>query len=459
MRDFYTSTSSSRLTLAVLFFLLLATSNTLYAQGVACQTLYSSCMDVVASLQALCNESGDCNQAQLDEYSANCTSGESACSELYVWPQGKLVSILYMPPGNKSTVAYSSSTTMGTTDSLSQSFTGNSTVGLSFSVDGISLGASVTMTNTGTSTTQEQTTTQNTESTTWATSGDPIDHTQDVLTIWLNPQITVASYPNYVTTGNTNVEYLFGNAAYNPNSSSNGSVVNGDPIGSGDMSNINVTVHVLQNPTLLLPSQLVSRTNSDGTVVPGLLSLCAARMAESACTTAQAASNACGCTEADFSALIEQDPFFNPNISSPTIAAINAADPNGARFVPVKDSAGNDLEVPIQEGVTEAVTLTDTYNTSQTYTNTVSQGESANIGYSANAKEGSYSENFNLKASDGVTWSYTESMGSSSGTTHSQALVLATTSSSCYEYVNIYEDTMFHTFVFDNGSDATDPCP
>jgi hypothetical protein len=226
------------------------------------------------------------------------------------------------------------------------------------------------------------------------------------------------------------------------------------------MSNINVTVAALQNPTTLLPSELVSRTNSDGNVVPGLLSLCANRIAESQCTSAAAQSNACGCTAADFTSLVQQDPFFDPAISNPTIANINAADPNNARFVPVLDENGNDLMLPIQSGLTQNVSLTDAYNTSETYSKTVSKKDGISIEYkSSNAATSDNPLNFDWKDSASVTWSLTESSGTSQGTSHTQSLSLQTTNSNCYEYVNVFEDTVFHTFVFANGSDAPNPCP
>jgi hypothetical protein len=234
--------------------------------------------------------------------------------------------------------------------------------------------------------------------------------------------------------------------------------VSADVIGSSDMSVINVTVSALQNPTALLASEFVSRTNSDGTVVSGLLSLCANRIPESQCTSTAAATNACGCTAADFAPIVQQDPFFNPNLTSHTIASINAADPNSARFVAVLDTSGNNLELTIQSGETQSVALTDAHNTSTTYTNTVTSKDTTSISFNCPNKTCTTST-FGLADSTALSYTETESVGTSQGTAHTQSLVLATTNPNCFEPVNIYEDTVFHTFVFENGSNSANPCP
>jgi len=460
-----------------------AAADSSVAQEVACQPVYQQCVAAAYGVYGACLTSNDdigyppiayC-QEDLAGMTNACSSALGECSEMFVFPKAKLVSILYMPPGNKSTVGYSSTSSTGTTDTVTESFSSTTTQGLTFSLGGFSIGGTVSITNSSSTSTTDMTTIQNTESTTWSTSGDPIDHTQDVLTLWLNPQITVVNFdaPGFFRTasnpdGGTMIAYTLGNAAYNPSSSTNGSPVNADAIASGDMSNINVTVASLQNPTTLLPSELVSRTNSDGTLVPGLLSLCANRMPESQCTTVQAQANACGCTAADFAPFVQQDPFFNPSIPNPTIANINAADPNNARMVPVLNNQGNNLMPTLQYGESQTVMLTDQYNTSQTYSHTISKTEGISIGYNSKnpGSGGSTSSggnnnplSFDWTNSASATESYTESIGTSQGTSHTQSLFLETTNASCFDPVNVFEDTVFHTFVFTNGSNAPNPCP
>ncbi len=445
-----------RLTFAALGSVLLLWSAQALATGAVCAQITNSCNNTADDNYNLCQieyGNGPYCDSQFSQALSACSTASNQCSEMFVWPQSKLLSILYMPPGNKSTVAYSSTTSSGTTDTYTQNFsTSDNTTALSFGISGVSAAGNIAESNSITVTNANSTSLQNIQSSTWSTSGDPIDHTQDVLTIWLNPQITIT---NFDDTGyeSSNIQYTTGNAAYNPNS---GSAVNGDAIAIGDMSAISVTVSELQNPTTLLPSQLVSRTNSDGTIVPGLLILCPLRVPESECTPAEAAANACGCTPADFAFLVQQDPFFNPNIANHTIAGINAADPNDERFVPVLDSSGGDLEVPIQSGVVNNVSLTDTYNTSTTLSYASSGSDAMTFGFNVS---GSTAGNFGINDTDKWTFTDTEAFGETNGSAHTQALTLATSNSSCYEYVNIYEDTVFHTFVFDNGSNAPNPCP
>ena len=431
-----------------------------HAAGPACEAGESQCITDAQTFFETCLGQGRypapvCGTMFTTRENA-CVTALNSCTEMYTFPEGKLLSILYMPPGNKSTVGYSSTTSGSVTDTYINSFSSGSTFSATFSLLGVSLGGDFSDSNSSTETTVDTSSTQNTGTSTWATSGDPLDHTFDLLSIWLNPQLTVANFPSnaYQPGG---IFSVLGNAAYSP-SSGNGAPVNADEISSTDMDIINVTVANLQNPTQLLPSQLVSRTNSDGTVVPGLLSLCANRIPESECTEAEAQSNGCGCTAADFAPLVQLDPFFNPNISDHTIAGINSADPNNARFVPVVAQVGGDLELPLQYGDTVTYNLTDGYNTSTTYTNQVQQSYGATFGYSSGSGSPS---SFGFKTSDSLTWSNSESVGvqTSSGASHTQSLTLGTTNPDCYEYVNIYEDTLYHTFVFDNGSDSGDPCP
>lgn len=426
------------------------------ATGAVCTQITNSCVSTADQNYQVCQVgygNGPYCDSQFAQAMGACSAASNQCSEMFVWPKSKLLSILYMPPGNKSTVAYSSTNSSGTTDTYTQNFsTSDNTTNLSFGISGVSAAGNIAESNSIIVTNANSTSVQNMQSATWSTSGDPIDHMQDVLTIWLNPQITITNFddPGYL---NSTVQYTTGNAAYDPNS---GSVVNGDAIGTDDMSAISVTVAQLQNPTTLLPSQLVSRTNSDGTVVPGLLILCPQRVPEPQCTPAEAAANACGCTAADFAFLVQQDPFFNPTIANHTIAGINAADPNDARYVPVLDSAGGNLEVPIQSGVVNNVSLTDTYNTSTTLSYGSNGSDAMTFGFNLS---GTTAANFGISNTDKWTFTDTESYGKTDGTAHTQALTLATSNSSCYEYVNIYEDTVFHTFVFDNGSNAPNPCP
>lgn len=449
---------------------LLAASSEVYADGALCQTIASSCQTAAFSAYEECMAGGGDGQPCDQVFASQMGACSASCTEMFAWPQSKLISILYVPPGNKSTVGYSSSTTNGTTDSYTSTFDTSNTVQLSSSLkgsdDGVSFGftggGSFGSETSGSVTNTETSSVQNTQGTTVSSSEDIIDHTQDLLTIWTNPQITVANfggstlvYPT-VGYGNTNLVYSLGNSVYNPTSASSGSVVNGDAAVTDDMSTVSATVAQLQNPTALLVGQLVHQVKPDGTLVAGLLSMCAQRVAESACTQAAASATGCGCTAADFSSIVQQDPFFNPGIADHSIAGINAADPNGERFAPVVSPAGGDETLLLASGQTSTATVTDTNTTSVTLTYKSTVTDSMSIGFSLGYGS---SASFGITDSDKDTLTQEESTGSSNGTTHTQQVSLATSSAGCYENLNVYEDTVFHTFVFDSGSGASDPCP
>jgi hypothetical protein len=374
-----------------------------------------------------------------------------------------LISILFDAPGNKSSVGFTNSVTDGQNTSASQSFSTSDQEGLNFSIGGFSFGSTYTITTTNTSTSTTQSLIQNQQSATFSSTTDAIDHTKDALSVWLNPQISVASLSvGDPTSGDLPVPfYLEGNWQYDP--------VSASPYAdapSSSMSIVTVTVGQLQNPTTLLPGQLDSQT-LNGAVVPGLLSMCVNRIPENQCTLAQAQANGCGCQASDFAPVIQLDPFFNPTIltqtggQTPTVSQVNAADPNNARFVQVLDSTGYPLVETLDGAIpnTQTSTLTDTYNTSQTYSQTISNSVGVTLGFQNPAPGAKSSNSFNWKDSSSLTWSNTESVGTSRSAVHTQTLTLGTSTATCYENISVFEDTLYHTYVFQGDSNAPNPCP
>jgi len=53
-----------------------------------------------------------------------------------------------------------------------------------------------------------------------------------------------------------------------------------------------------------------------------------------------------------------------------------------------------------------------------------------------------------LKTSDTWTWTDSESIGNSTTQGNTMTVTLKTTTAGCEENVNIYEDTLYHTFAF-----------
>jgi hypothetical protein len=80
---------------------------------------------------------------------------------------------------------------------------------------------------------------------------------------------------------------------------------------------------------------------------------------------------------------------------------------------------------------------------------TLSNGTSYSVGYSHTfGTGGSGTFNLGVKFGDTFTYSQTQTAGISNGTAHTAAVTLGTSDVGCQEYVDIYEDTTYHTFAY-----------
>lgn len=466
LRVFHSSKSWSLL--FTTFALLGIASLPALGQSSGCQASENACLTDVNNQFVTCMNAAEqgfiqggtafCVARRNSEVST-CQNALSQCSNMYVYPAFRIMSTLYVPPGNQSSVAYSTTVASGTQTSDSSSFTKSTQEGAGFKVAGFSLGTTFTLTNANTTASTDQVTTQNAGTTTFKSTADPIDHTHDVLTIWTNPQITVSNFPiaTYQFAQTT------GNAQYNPTT---GAPMPDAP--SDATSVITISVGQLQNPTTIPAGALVSQT-LDGAIVPGLLKLCANRIPENQCTVQQAATNGCGCQASDFTAVIQSDPFFDPAVlatnPNPGVADVNALDPDNARFVPVLDVNGASLLLTLAgpgsgSTSTQTETVTDTHNTSKTYTHTITKQIGVTFGFSTNApKDDPTAFTWNLSSGNNITWSDTKSSGTTSSNAHSQTVTLGTNNPACFTNIAVYEDTDFHTFAFQSTSNLQNPCP
>lgn len=439
-------------------------------QTAPCNAEYNACLTQANQIFVTCVNAipytgrpiGYC-EAQVTALRTSCSNSLTQCTSMFVYPAFHLLSVLYIPPGDQSSVAYSTTQADGTQTSVSSSFTTSTVNGFSFSIAGFSLGTSFTVSKSSTSSSTDQETTQNTGTTTFKATLDPIDHANDVLTIWTNPQVTIGNFTNTLVGGTVTGQTL-GNAQYDPTTAS--------PVANAPdnaMSVVTVSVSQLQNPATIPAGALVSQT-LNGAVVPGLLKFCANRIPENQCTVQRAAQDGCGCQPSDFIPIVQTDPFFDPAVlthtPTPGVADVNAQDPDNARFVPVLNTAHNPLLLTLAGPGTgstssQTETIVDTSNTSQTFSHTVTKQVGITFGFSANTPSAQQTPSaFKFNASnDTISWSQTKSVGNTSSHSHSQTVTLGTNTPACFENIAVYEDTVFHTFAFQSTSNLQNPCP
>jgi hypothetical protein len=240
--------------------------------------------------------------------------------------------------------------------------------------------------------------------------------------LWLNPQVTFNSFSN------TNTAINFG--------------VN--TVGGQPMDVVNVNVAGLQNPSLIPLSVLLPQTPLPGVTLPGLATICAHPLPPAQCTQA----NACGCVPSDFAKIVAADPLIGVGETVPP----SSIDPK--RFVLVNFQT---LEGPQQPG---AGPVTNTFTESDSSVQALTETESQTISTSYTTGGGfDIPAIFNLKFTDttAFSWTTTQSQGIQNGTAHTASVTFGSSNVGCFTDVDIYEDTVYHTFAF--AYPVTPPAP
>jgi hypothetical protein len=337
-----------------------------------------------------------------------------------VQPLYKILSILSDPPGNASSNGYNNATSAGTTTSTSNNFSTSDT--LTFSYGGgilgvFNKGGSVSFTTGKTTGDTHSFETDYSTSTGYQLGSvqQNIDHTQDQFFLWLNPEVT------YYQNGSSSAYYTLENAG-----------------GGSNMDIVNVNAAQLANPTLIPLTALETQNPAPGVYLPGLKAICANPVPDNQCTQA----NACGCVPNDFATILAEDPLIGVSqTTAPTTVDSN-------RFVYVDYVT---LQGPAQQGggpVTETFTQTDSNLSS--YTNSVTHSHGVGFTGNNNWNFAINGTGFTLSVSNTNTfeWSETQSYGTSNGTAHTASVTMGSSKVGCYEYVDVYEDTVFHTYTF-----------
>jgi len=414
------------------------------------------------------------------QYYLQATGGNGTVSTLFD-PQYKVVSVLYSPPGNESYNGFGDSTTNSTTTSYGQSFSFSEELTFTEGVPNILQGSESMGFTTTTSNSQAFTqtwgdatsvaTNDNANTTYNPAKSDAINHNLDEFAIWLNPRVSVipnGANPSSYSTGSQYTEgisTLVADVIVLP-----AETMEATPAGTSGVTTV---------PVAYLIPQAIALESGGNTYMPGLGAICKnnslyleqAASANPNVPTYCSQANQCGCKPSDFVGILQTDPLLNYNgttltaspysgNTSPVTVTVSGGTVCGAN--PVSTSADcRYVIVPIEKGSTtptfEPLSGSEQDTFTQSDGNTDAETIGGSIAYNVGVSLTSGIFFGSLKTSYSWQWKDSESVGSSTGTANSMSVTLKTSTASCDENVNIYEDTLYHTFVFQ--TPANNSCP
>lgn len=332
-----------------------------------------------------------------------CSAKGLSCKPVQITLDYKVATLMYAAPGNSSSVTYGAGSSTGSSQgfSLSQGYsvanssTSNSSVGLgnSYLSAGYSITSGTSLGGGTTNATQYQVQIQKSSATTIGlqSKADGIDHGRDEFQIWFHPKMVITQ------TGITTFSFQI------------------LPPAASDIFGLSV-------------NELLGKES-----VP------LDKIAQFKMLTPQ-----------DIQSILALDPFVNPN---------PALDPN--RYVALTDQKSLQLIGPDHAGDNgtpygETVSDSSTQSTGHTETFNSTSGVSDSSGANAGINLGPLSFKVNNTGTGGGTsatqqtwsWSIGNSSQTSTGTTQSAALTLNTSTVAYKDLIDIYEDTLFHTFLF-----------
>jgi hypothetical protein len=399
------------------------------------------------------------------------TGGAAALSSLIpgiIYPKYQIQSIIYDPPGNLSSNGFTNSTTDGTTTTVGSSFAAGDTVTFTVSDGFLGLGSSLSWSYGLTQTTGNSTaaTATITDASGVAIAGpgssgsNTINHEQDWFVIWINPAVVVYQ------TGADSVGYAQGTQLQ-----TTGDPNPGEPEAYLDQVEVEAQAMMANadGVTTVPLDALLPVTMPDGEKLPGLAAICAnPTYYPNSCTAA----NQCGCVPSDFAPILAQDLLLNYSstespLNADTSGAAGCGLPTPAkascRYVPVPTAPGSDVqEVELLSGPDEvggtrpinSFTQTDSNTTTQTYSESLAN----TVGFSWQQNWMFLGSGISLKNAEQFTWTSSESTGEINGYANSMAVSLSSSTVDCYQEVPVFEDTVYHTFVFSQPAGNTS-CP
>ena len=393
-----------------------------------------------------------------------------------VGPAYQVVSILYAPPGNESTEGLVNGVTGGTTTTFGSNFTYAQDMSFTLGIPGfLTSGGTLGFTsNSGTSTT----TSNSIEFVnTWTNAtgifndnygsldtgnSDAINHTRDDISVWLNPQLTI------VTNEDTNqqISYQVSSKPAQGTSTSYADVIT-VPVEYMIPNASGTTTVPLSN----LYQQQVSGTSA---VLPGLAAICKNLIASEYNGYSCTPTDQCGCTPADFAQIVAQDALLNYNTSNYTYSALpgnespisvdasglNTCSQNPIPTYPAVNTFPDCryVVIPITSGSSSPELLTLSGSTESTQTSTVTDSTVLTLGASQSYTTGiaftAGSAIIGEKVQDQWTWQNTQTTGRANGQFNQTDVTLKTKTAGCLESVALYEDTYYHTIVFQTPTDS-----
>jgi hypothetical protein len=356
---------------------------------------------------------------------------EPPVSTTVINPAYQIVSIIYAAPGNKSQVGYTTSTTSGITTSVSDSISDSSQLSFGGSVDAWGTGGGVTGTLGFVKTSMHGSSFSETlaDAIGWlnpSLTGAPnaINHNQDEFVIWMDPQVLIA--PTGSTWTYSVAAQTFKGAHF---IQAYGTQLEADPI-SGQ-----TTVDL---------GKLWPQQNANGPDTPGLASICrnliTAEYQNKSCTMA----DQCGCQPSDFMPVLAANPLLG---YYGTTNPMNANTPGDTRYTLISPPLNMTLDTSGETG---------NQNDNKSTTETVGGSTAESVGISF--KEGFLGVTWGQ--TNTVTWTQSHSYGSITGSANVMNVNLLSTTPGCQQNVSVYEDTTYHTFVFQLAPPDSPPlCP
>lgn len=368
---------------------------------------------------------------QPDIYVTYTSDGTDVVASAVAGLKYQVLSVLYIAPGNASSSGFGTTVSAGATTSVSQNFSNTDSLSFGAALFGGTNSVTFSSGQSSGDTSAFTTSYQATSSSQLNSVTQAMDHTQDQVYLLVDPSFTVTQ------TGSASGSYAIG-ASLDATGSFGSS---GTP---GDVINMNIAG--FKNPvTAPMPLEyLEPQVPQPGTTLPGLSIICANPLPPSQCTT----QNACGCTSTDFAPIVVQDELTNDTVDSTPPSSIDSS-----RYVYVGYEL---LEGPPQSG---GAPVKFTYSVSDGYmsSETLSNGTSYSVGYSHGFNvNGPFS--LQITATNAFTYTQTQTVGTTNGTAHTSTVTLGSSDVGCQEYVDIYEDTTYHTFAYALSQPAPSNC-